>query len=75
MYSSVPASLVGSRQLIEIGPMSGLSNVVHWLEEHDLEPRDELVQAIFDRAKKATGMLGEEEVLELCRSMDAQPVA
>ena len=29
VYSGVPASLVGRKQGIEIGPMSGLSNVKH----------------------------------------------
>lgn len=76
VYSSVPASLVGGRQRIEIGPMSGLSNVIHWLEEHDLEPRNELVQAIFERAKQATEMLGEAEIEAICRRLDtAETVA
>ncbi|MEM8930988.1 MAG: 2-isopropylmalate synthase [Acidobacteriota bacterium] len=75
VYSSVPASLVGGRQVIEIGPMCGLSNVVHWLEEHDIEPVDELVQAIFERAKDADAVLEEDEVRAICREFDAQPVA
>jgi isopropylmalate/homocitrate/citramalate synthase len=33
VYSGVPASLVGREQGIEVGPMSGKSNVVYWLEE------------------------------------------
>ena len=32
VYSGVPASMVGRGQEIEIGPMSGKSNVVFWLE-------------------------------------------
>src|ERR1700691_2000689 len=32
VYSGVPASLFGLEQTIEIGPMSGKSNVLHWLE-------------------------------------------
>ena len=32
VYSGVPASLVGREQIIEVGPMSGRSNVVYWLE-------------------------------------------
>ena len=32
VYSGVPASLIGRRQEIEVGPMSGESNVVYWLE-------------------------------------------
>ncbi|MEM6793362.1 MAG: 2-isopropylmalate synthase [Acidobacteriota bacterium] len=75
VYSSVPASLVGSRQEIEIGPMSGLSNVVHWLEENGLQASDELVQAIFERAKKSKEVLEPEEIEALCRRHGASPVA
>ena len=74
VYSSVPASLVGSRQLIEVGPMSGLSNVVHWLEEHGFEPRDEIVQAVFKRAKEASEVLEEAEIESIVREHDSQPV-
>lgn len=74
VYSSVPASLVGSRQLIEVGPMSGLSNVVHWLEEHGFEPRDEVVQAVFKRAKEATEVLDEAEIEAIVREHDCRPV-
>ncbi len=74
VYSSVPASLVGSRQLIEVGPMSGLSNVVHWLEERGFEPREEVVQAIFKRAKEATEVLDEAEIEAIVREHDSRLV-
>ena len=74
VYSSIPASLVGARQRIEVGPMSGLSNVVHWLEERGHEPHDELVRLIFERAKRSKEMLGEAEIEEICREFDSQPV-
>jgi isopropylmalate/homocitrate/citramalate synthase len=66
IYSGVPASLVGRRQLVEVGPMSGESNVVYWLQSHGIEPRPELVATIFQRAKAASTVLGEEELLALC---------
>ncbi len=66
IYSGVPASLVGRRQRIEIGPMSGQSNVVFWLEEHGIEPRPALVEAVFRRAKESDRLLSEKEILELC---------
>ena len=53
VYSGVPARLVGRRQQIEIGPMSGKSNVVFWLEQRGLAPDDELVDRIFRRAKSS----------------------
>lgn len=66
IYSGVPASLVGRRQLVEVGPMSGESNVVFWLQSHGIEPRPELVTTIFQRAKASSTVLGEEELLALC---------
>ncbi len=53
------------KQIIEIGPMSGKSNVIYWLESRDLEAGDERVQRIFDHAKSAHGVLSEEDVLGL----------
>jgi len=66
IYSGVPASLVGRRQLVEIGPMSGESNVVYWLQAHGIEPARELVQAIFVRAKQSSSVLGDAELLAIC---------
>jgi 2-isopropylmalate synthase len=65
IYSGVPAGLFGMRQQIEVGPMSGKSNVVYWLESRGLEASDERVQRIYDRAKSARGVLSEEEVMAL----------
>ncbi len=67
VYSGVPASLFGRRQEIEVGPMSGESNVVCWLRDHDIEPKPELVRAIFARAKESDSVLEEDEILTLCR--------
>src|SRR5205823_7473710 len=47
VYAAVPASLVGRQQEIEVGPMSGKSNVVFWLESRGLQATDELVDRIF----------------------------
>ncbi len=62
VYSGVPAELFGCRQVIEIGPMSGESNVVFWLQERGIEPRPELVTAIFEKAKQGDRLLSEAEV-------------
>lgn len=59
VYSGVPADLFGCRQVIEIGPMSGESNVIFWLEQRRIAPSPELVQAIIDRAKRGTHLLDE----------------
>jgi 2-isopropylmalate synthase len=63
VYSGVPARLVGRAQQIEIGPMSGKSNVVFWLERHAIAPEDELVERIFRRAKSSPTVLTEQEIL------------
>lgn len=68
VYSSVPASLVGSRQIIEVGPMSGESNVNYWLRERGIEAHPELVKAIFQRAKESVSILEEAEILEICHA-------
>jgi 2-isopropylmalate synthase len=67
VYSSVPASLVGREQSIEVGPMSGRSNVVYWLEKRGITATDELVDRIFHRAKDADGVLTEDEITEEVR--------
>jgi isopropylmalate/homocitrate/citramalate synthase len=66
VYSSVPSHWFGLDQKIEVGPMSGKSNVVFWLQQHGREPTDELVEKIFTRAKHADRLLTEAELLELC---------
>jgi 2-isopropylmalate synthase len=66
VYSSVPASLVGREQEIEIGPMSGRSNVVFWLEKRGIKATDELVDRIFAAAKKSDSVLSEELSRRLC---------
>jgi 2-isopropylmalate synthase len=63
VYSGVPARLVGRSQQIEIGPMSGKSNVVFWLERRGLPADDEMVERIFRRAKASTTVLTEQEIL------------
>jgi 2-isopropylmalate synthase len=71
VYSSVPASLIGRRQVVDVGPMSGESNVLCWLEDHELAPEPALVKAIFRRAKEATQVLDEAEILEMCQTCAA----
>jgi 2-isopropylmalate synthase len=65
VYSGVPAHLFGLKQKIEIGPMSGKSNVIFWLESRGLKPDDERVSRIYEHAKQATGVLEEEEIMQL----------
>ncbi len=65
VYSGVPAGLFGMRQVIEIGPMSGKSNIVFWLETRGIEASEERVTRIYERAKKSPSVLEEDEVMQL----------
>jgi 2-isopropylmalate synthase len=65
VYSGVPAGEFGLEQVIEIGPMSGKSNVIYWLEKRGLEPSETRVNRIYERAKAASGVLEESEIMEL----------
>ena len=64
VYSGVPAAMVGREQEIEVGPMSGESNVVFWLERHGYEPADAIVQAVFKAAKASPRVLTDAELEE-----------
>ena len=70
IYSGVPSHLFGLEQVIEIGPLSGKSNVHYWLEKRGIPASDELVERIYNAAKKSERVLTDEEILAL-----AGPVA
>lgn len=62
IYSGVSAADFGLEQIIRVGPMSGRSNVIHWLNRRGIEASDELVTRIFERAKNATHILEDREI-------------
>ena len=68
VYSGVPASLIGREQQIDVGPMSGKSNVVFWLERHGFTATEELVDRIFARAKRSATVLTPEDILAEMKS-------
>jgi 2-isopropylmalate synthase len=65
VYSGVPAALFGLKQTIEIGPMSGKSNVIYWLETRGIEATEDRVARIYEHAKKSSSLLEEDEVMRL----------
>jgi 2-isopropylmalate synthase len=65
VYSGVPSNLFGLEQVIEIGPMSGRSNVIFWLEKRGIPVTEDVVDRIFSAAKKATRVMTEEEILSV----------
>jgi len=62
VYSGVPAGLVGREQEVEVGPMSGKSNVIFWLEKRGIPATEELVDRIYSVAKSSDRMLTHEQV-------------
>jgi 2-isopropylmalate synthase len=66
VYSGVPAHLFGMEQVIEIGPMSGKSNVLYWLARHQIPADDVLVSRILEAAKRSARVLTDAEVQALC---------
>jgi 2-isopropylmalate synthase len=62
VYSGIPASLIGREQEIEVGPLSGKSNVVFWLERRGLPVDEAVVERIFAKAKASPCVLTEEEI-------------
>jgi 2-isopropylmalate synthase len=67
VYSGVPAGEFGLEQRIEVGPMSGLSNVQYWLSSRGKPLDDGLVRAIFERAKASNRVLEDEEIEDIVR--------
>ena len=65
VYSGVPAGQFGLEQVVEIGPMSGKSNVIYWLEKRGIEANEERVGRIYDRAKQASAVLADDEIMQL----------
>jgi 2-isopropylmalate synthase len=64
VYSGVPSHVFGMDQIIDVGPMSGKSNVLWWLERRGIPATDETVDRIFQRAKQSDHTLSESEILE-----------
>ncbi|HEY7825953.1 MAG TPA: LeuA family protein [Candidatus Acidoferrales bacterium] len=65
IYSGVPSQLFGLDQIIEVGPLSGKSNVQYWLEKRGFEATPERVDRIFAAAKQSERILSDEEILAL----------
>jgi 2-isopropylmalate synthase len=68
IYSGVPAHLFGLEQVIEVGPMSGRSNIVYWLAKRAIPASDEIIDRIFAAAKQSDSVLTEQQILSLVAS-------
>jgi len=70
VYSGVPASLIGRNQEIEIGPMSGSSNVIFYLSQRGIAASRELIQAVLLAAKESNRILQEPEILGIVQRFE-----
>jgi 2-isopropylmalate synthase len=62
VYSGIPARMVGRTQEIEVGPMSGKSNVIFWLQRRGVPVTDAVVERIFAKAKASPCVLTDDEI-------------
>ena len=69
VYSGVPASWIGRTQEIEVGPMSGASNVIHYLTSRDLPHNQDVIDAVLSLAKRSAKVLDESEILTVVRKV------
>jgi 2-isopropylmalate synthase len=64
VYSGVPSHVFGLEQIIDVGPMSGKSNVLFWLKRRNIPASDDLVDRIYQLAKASDHTLSEAEILQ-----------
>ncbi|HEY0143814.1 MAG TPA: LeuA family protein [Thermoanaerobaculia bacterium] len=67
VYSGVPAGMFGLQQIIEVGPMCGLSNVVYWLDSHGYPQEELLAKELFQLAKSTNRVLTDDELHSCAR--------
>jgi len=65
IYSSVPAGLFGRQQEIEVGPMSGESNVHYWLRRRSIQVEPQVAKKILAYAKTQVRLLTSDEIMTL----------
>jgi 2-isopropylmalate synthase len=62
IYSGIPAGMFGLKQKVEVGHMSGESNVLFWLDEHRFERDAEVIKKIMEVAKSGDRVLDDIEL-------------
>ena len=67
VYSGVPAGMFGLEQVIEVGPMCGLSNVIYWLASHGYPSEESLATEVFQLAKSTNRVLTDDELHSAAR--------
>jgi isopropylmalate/homocitrate/citramalate synthase len=67
VYSGVPAGMFGLKQIIEVGPMCGLSNVIYWLDANGYPQQEGLAKELFQLAKSTNRILTDDELHSCAR--------
>jgi 2-isopropylmalate synthase len=75
VYSGVPAGMFGLEQIIEVGPMCGLSNVVYWLAQHGYPQEESLAKELFALAKSTNRILTDGELHDCAKRWQESLVA
>lgn len=68
VYSAIPSAWLARRQQVEVGPLSGASNIRFWLRSHGYPASEAVTARILESAKAADRVLSEEELHHLARS-------
>jgi 2-isopropylmalate synthase len=74
VYSGVPAGMFGLQQVIEVGPMCGLSNVIYWLQVHGYPQEESLAKELFALAKSTNRVLTDQELHDAVSRWRETPV-
>jgi 2-isopropylmalate synthase len=72
VYSGVPAHWLGRKQDIEVGPMSGASNVRYWLTFHGFKDDEAAVEAVLAAAKATDHVLTRGEITKVLETLAAK---
>lgn len=65
VYSAVPASAVGRKLEIAVGPCSRPAHVRHWLRSHELSQSPEWVDGLLQRAQQSPEVLSDLELVDM----------
>jgi 2-isopropylmalate synthase len=74
VYSGVPAGMFGLKQIIEVGPMCGLSNVIYWLDANGYPQEEALAKEMFQLAKSTNRILTDDELHSCAKRWQEQTV-
>lgn len=72
VYCGVPSSMVGRKQGIEVGPMSGEHNVRFYLKQRGIEEKPIFIEKILAAAKRSNTLLKEKDVMRMIEVMEGR---